>query len=249
MGNINYNNLMCENYYCQSVSYKPEWFSENSWSIDYKLIHDNNNEIINSFVAPDSCISTCDQDFPQSGKIKLNEDKPYKLDKGVLKISNTLDFDLILSKQLLINSNEIKHFLIPINFKYFIINNIELYILFSNNLLKLNNIDLELKSDNIFFIKLSLHKKKINISRSTDKNITEYKIKTKKNNLFNILIENNNDYLSINEELVQNEKYKKQINNYVKIFDITNNNLYLSILIKNKNNLIKNNQYIELNFQ
>ena len=33
MGNINYNNFMCENYYCQSVSYKPEWFSENSWNI------------------------------------------------------------------------------------------------------------------------------------------------------------------------------------------------------------------------
>jgi hypothetical protein len=226
MGNINYNNLMCENYYCQSVSYKPEWFSENSWSIDYKLLIDDNNQ-----------------------KIKLNENKPYKLNKGLLKISDTLDFDLILSKQLLINSNEIKHFLIPINFKYFIINNIDLYVLFSNNLLKLNNIDLQLKNDNIFFIKLSLYKKKINISRSTDNNISEYKIKSKKNNLFNILIENNIDYLSINEELIQNEKSKTQINNYIKIFDITNNNLYLSILIKNKNNLIENNQYIELNFQ
>ena len=249
MGNINYNNLMCENYYCQSVSYKPEWFSENSWSIDYKLIHDNNNEIIPSLIAHDSSILPSEKPLLQSAEIKLNEDKPYKLNKGLLKISNTLDFDLILSKQLLINSNEMKYFLIPINFKYFILNNIELYILFSNNLLKLNNINLELKSDNIFFIKLSLYKKKINISRSSDNNISEYKIKTKKNNLFNILIENNFDYLSINEELIKNKNNKKQINNYVKIFNITNNNLYLSILIKNKNNLIENNQYIELNFQ
>ena len=35
MGNINYNNFICENYYCQSVSFKPEWFSETTWTINY----------------------------------------------------------------------------------------------------------------------------------------------------------------------------------------------------------------------
>ena len=35
MGNINYNNFICDNYYCQSVSFKPEWLSEASWSITY----------------------------------------------------------------------------------------------------------------------------------------------------------------------------------------------------------------------
>ena len=29
------NNFICDNYYCQDVSFKPEWFSETSWKIDY----------------------------------------------------------------------------------------------------------------------------------------------------------------------------------------------------------------------
>ena len=28
-------NIICENYYCHSVSYKPEWLSESSWVINY----------------------------------------------------------------------------------------------------------------------------------------------------------------------------------------------------------------------
>jgi hypothetical protein len=29
------NHIICENYYCNSVAYKPEWISDSYWEIDY----------------------------------------------------------------------------------------------------------------------------------------------------------------------------------------------------------------------
>ena len=266
MGNINYNNFMCENYYCQSVSYKPEWFSENSWNIEYKLKNNNTHLDKNSIESIESIeiyekMIQCENPLKletKNEKITYNINKPFTLNKGLLKISNTAikehiipsDFDLILSKQLLININEVKKFFIPLNIKYYLINQINIYIIFSTNLLTLKNLDLQSNLDNIFFIKLLLSKKNIMISRSINNNSRIHKIKTTQNNIFNISIQYNTDYLLINEELIRNNsKNKIKIDNSIKMFDTLNNNLYLSIYIENKNNLIENNQYIELNFE
>ena len=113
MGNINYKNIICDNYYCQSVSFKPEWFSESSWSIDYKynIINSTANDIITDISIDDIKID----DINIKPNINYNNsEKPYFIDKGILKINNVPSFDLLLSKKLLIDFNEIKYISIPI---------------------------------------------------------------------------------------------------------------------------------------
>ena len=57
-----------------------------------------------------------------------NDNKPYIIEKGILKIKNFHAFDLLLSKKILIHFDKIS---IPINFKYNINENINLLIIFS----------------------------------------------------------------------------------------------------------------------
>jgi hypothetical protein len=233
MGNINYQNIICDNYYCQSVSFKPEWFSESSWNIDYKYIK-----------TPED---------PNSEKDNIiNLKKPFFIDKGILKIINVPFFDMILSKKLLIDLNEIKYITIPINFRYYINNDNEynIYIIFSNKLLLLNNIDnLNIINDDFFYINLKLYKKNCLIFRSFNDTIIKKKINSKKINTFSINLENNLKIILISEKLYNNNKKNIYENKYLNHcnFDIQNN-FFLNILIKTKKNLMYN-EYIELNFE
>jgi hypothetical protein len=215
MGNIN--DFVCDNYYCQSISYKPEWFSESSWIIEYNDV----------------------------------EKKPYVIDKGVLKIQQFEKFNLMLSKKLLIDFDEIKNILIPINFRYTLKKNNEfnIFIIFTNKLLSINDInDLNQKNDDIFYINLILTKNEIFIYKSYDNKIINKKIKSKKINTFSINIENNFKLLLLTEKLFNN------INNfyeekYINMFNFNENkDFYLSIYIKNKENLLKD-EFVELNFE
>jgi hypothetical protein len=218
MGNINYNNFICDNYYCQSVSFKPEWLSEASWNITY-----NYKESI----------------------------KPYIIDKGILKINNVYNFDILFSKKLLIDFNDVKYLSIPINFSYNINkdNSIDVYIIFSNKELVLENID-ELKpQDDLFFIHLNLYKNKLFINRSFNDKISTKKIKSKKINSFNIIIENNFKILMITEKLFNNHIKNIYEEKYINNYNFQNYNcLYLSLYINNKNG-ISNNEFIQLNFE
>jgi hypothetical protein len=221
MGNINYNNLICDNYYCQSVSFKPEWFSESSWNIEYKYQNENlNNE------------------EPKR--------KPYSIDKGILKIKNTPKFELLLSKKLLLDFNEIKNISIPINFRYELENEVNISLIFSTKQLSLENIN----NEQLFFINLNFTKKRIYIYRSFDNKIIKKKINSSKVNTFDINIENNFQILLITEKLYNNNikaiyegKYLKNFNQSEKM------ELYLNFLIKNKNDLTNKNEYLELNFE
>jgi len=218
MGNINYNNFICDNYYCQSVSFKPEWLSEASWNITY-----NYQELI----------------------------KPYIIDKGILKINNVYNFDILFSKKLLIDFNDFKYLSIPINFSYNISknNNIDVYIIFSNKELLLENIN-ELKpQDNLFFIHLNLQKNKLFINRSFNDKISNKKIKSKKINSFNIIIENNFKILMITEKLFNNNIKNIYEEKYINNYNFQNyNSLYLSLYINSKNGIIEN-EFIQLNFE
>jgi hypothetical protein len=207
-------NIMCENYYCQSVSFKPEWFSEASWKIEYNI-----------------------------------EKKPYIIDKGIIKINNTEKFNLLLSKKLLIDFNENKNISIPINFKYYIPNIINIYIIFSNKELLLNDMsNLDIKSNDFFFINLKAEKNKISVINSFDSNIIDKKIKSKRNNKFIIDIENNFNLLLLNESVIDHKL--KNIYNYkcVKQNTIDLNKLFLSLYIVSNNNIL-NKDFIELNFE
>ena len=217
MGNINYNNFICDNYYCQSVSFKPEWFSESSWNIQHKYYNNIN-----------------------------DSNKPYIIDKGILKIKNTPSFELLLSKKLLINFNEVKNISVPINFKYNLENEVNLSIIFSNKPLSLENMN----NEQLFFINLNFTKKKINIYRSFDNNIIKKKIKSTKINTFDINIENNFQILLITEKLYNNNIKALYEGKYLKNFNYDENmELYLNFYIKCKDELINKNEYIELNFE
>jgi hypothetical protein len=234
MGNINlnYKNFVCDNYYCQEVSFKPEWLSELTWGIDYNYNHndnDNDNDNDNEHYKPY---------------------KPYKIDKGgILTITDAPSFNLLLSKKLLINFNEIKNIIIPINFKYNVRDEISIHIVFSNKKLSLNDVINLDKSDNIFNIfnifniNLKLFKNKIIICRSFNDVIINRKIKSKKINYFNINLENNCNIFLIKEKLnnIYEDKYLNQFN-----LD-ENNEYYLNIYINSKKN-ISNKEFIMLKF-
>ena len=219
----NYNNYVCNNYYCHSVSFKPEWLSENSWTIKYKYLI--NEESLN---------------------------KPYTIDKGVLKIKNSFKNNLLLSKKLLINFDELRNIIIPINFKYYLNNHskLSIYIIFSSNNLS-DNFENNNEKDfllNInkesFYINLILIKKKIFLSNSFDQNINKYNIKTNKIYSFTINVENNFNMLLINET-INNIFDNKYLYNF--IFN-ENQEYYINLYIKTENNL-NNKEYIELNFE
>jgi len=218
MGNINYNNFICDNYYCQSVSFKPEWLSEASWNITYNY--------------QDSI-------------------KPYVIDKGILKINNVYKFDILFSKKLLIDFNDVKYLSIPINFSYNINknNNIDVYFIFSNKELLLENINDLKPQDDLFFIHLNLCKNKLFINRSFNDKIINKKIKSKKINSFNIIIENDFKILMITEKLFNNNIKNSYEEKYINNYNFQNYNcLYLSLYINSKN-CISNNEFIQLNFE
>jgi hypothetical protein len=233
----NYNNYICDNYYCHSVSFKPEWLSENSWTIKYKYLSIQN-ELKNS---------------SESISDNLYEIiKPYIIEKGILKIKKSLKNNLLLSKKLLINFDELRNIIIPINFKYNLNNNskINIYIIFSsnnlsNNFENNNEKDLLLNLDKeSFYINLILLKRKFYLSNSFEQNIIKYNIKSNKIYSFITNIENNFNMLLINET-INNIFDKKYLYNFT--FN-ENKEYYINLYIKTENNLT-NNEYIELNFE
>lgn len=222
MGNINYNNFICENYYCQSVSFKPEWFSETTWTINY----------------------VCNK-------------KPYIIDKGILKIVESTPSQIMLSKKLLINFNEIRNISIPIIFKYNLLkldsNNIDIFILFSNRILNIddmNNLNKQkddnedsLLSSSLFYIHLNLLKNIVYINHSFDTKIVKKKIKSKKANIYDITLENNFEMLLLTEKISKSNEEKYIIN-----YSFTEDKeYYLNIFVKN--NGIKKKEFIELAFE
>jgi hypothetical protein len=273
MGNINFKNIICDNYYCQPISFKPEWFSENSWDINYKYYLNTNNNIeisekknkdlemnnsqdeitsyessSNKFVEE---INDITSEIKENNINKIPKNKPYIIDKGILKIKNVQKFDLLLSKKLLINFEEIDKISIPINFKYDIETRIDFYIIFSNYKITLENINkLNLTNDNAFYINLTFLKKKIFISHSFNNNIIKKTINPNKINTFDLNLINNFNLLLIEEKLYNNNINKIFSEKYFKMFNCDeSNDIYLSLFIKPKTNIYLDNEFLELNFE
>lgn len=220
MGNINYQNFICDNYYCHSLLFKPEWFSESSWNIDYSY---------------------------------KKEEKPYVINKGIIKIYNVELFNLILSKKLLIDFNEIKNISIPIKFRYKINNKnqLNIYIIISNKLLLLKDIDFlknNIINDSLFYIQLKLFNKKCSIFNSINDINVSKDINSEKINMFTINLENNLNMLLIYENLNNNNKNIYDNKYFYHYNNNLENNFYLSIFINSMNDLISG-EFIELNFE
>jgi hypothetical protein len=280
MGNINFKDIVCDNYYCQPISFKPEWFSENSWNINYvyydiantknkisekknedstdSLNYTNNienenfeheniekkdNETIENTLSSDSTF--------KKNVTEIFKNKPYIIDKGILKIKNVQKFDLLLSKKLLIDFEEIDKISIPINFKYDIETRIDFYIIFSNYIVNLDNINnLNLSNDNAFYINLTFLKKKIFISHSFNDKIIKKSINPNKINTFHLNLINNFNLLLIEEKLYNNNINKIFSEKYFKMFNCDHsNNIYLNLFIKPKTNICLENEFLELNFE
>ena len=212
-------NIICENYYCQDVSIKPEWFSEESWNISY---------ILKRLDKP--------LDKPLDKSLDKPLDKPFIINKGLLRFINSLSSETILSKKLMIHE-DIKNISIPLNFRHFLCknNSIDITIYFSKEL-PISDIS------TIFFITLSIFKKYMIITKSYDKfnkdlskKNTFKKIKLQKTNLFKIEFENYMKMLIIREKEL--------------IYLPHENEIYLSLYIKIKKDLIPNKEFIELHFE
>lgn len=203
------NHFVCENYYCNSVSFKPEWLSESFWDITYNY----------------------EKEF-----------KPYNIEKGLLKIKDVDKFDILLSKKILIDLNEINNISIPINFKYNLLknNDIDIFIIFSDKLLTLDTLPSSLNSINLNLIKNNLF-----IYRTFNNDTKKINIKSNKINTIDITIEDNFELLLFSEKIIN--YYKKNIyeNKYLTAFN-NKNNFYLNLLIKNKKGL-NQKEFIELN--
>jgi len=224
-------NISCQNYYCQDVSFKPEWLSENSWNIEY--------------INPNKDIES------NSSKKCLD----YSIDKGILKINNCPSFKLLLNKKLLIDFSMTECIKIPFNFSYNILSTtskINIYLIFSIENLSINYISNFLEknlskklSNELFYINIELEKNKIILNHSFSENII-IKKKIISNNTNNITfnLENKINILYIKENMILhdiNEQYF--INN---IFN-DNNSIYLNLFIYSDNNLDKS-EYLKINF-
>ena len=105
-------------------------------------------------------------------------------------------------------------------------------------------------NDNLFYFHICLNKKKISIQRSYDnKNFKFNKIKNKLDNYYNIELKNNdNNLFSVREKLFKNNKEIFDYNS-IKLFNNIDNNIYISIYITSKNQMINKNEYLNLNFE
>lgn len=228
-------NLSCQNYYCQDISFKPEWFSENSWNIEYKYTNLNNdsNEVIQL---------------------------PYYINKGILKINESKEFKLIISKKLLIDFYVSKYITIPFNFNYNILSNspnspnspnstkINIYLIFSTDNISINYnpINNAIKNDlpKLFFINIILEKNKMLLKNSFSENIIKKKIKPDTINNITFDLENTINFLYIKQHMKSHDIDEKYfIDN---IFD-ENQSIYLSILIESNKDLNKS-EFLNISF-
>ena len=128
-----------------------------------------------------------------------------------------------------------------------ILSNNELNINDTNELISRN--ELIYKNDNLFYFKVNLNKKKIIITRSyNDKIFKIKKIKTNLDNYYNIELKNNNNSFSINEKFYKNNKEIFDYNSS-NTFNKYSDNIYLSVFLFSKNEMINKNEYLNINFE
>ncbi len=202
------NNFSCNEFYCQNIEYKPEWFSENNYSF---LFNNQNNNVNNN---------------------NNNNIKPYKIDKGIITLNFNNSFQLLISKKIDLENNNINEFILPINFSINLPLELSFFIIFSEFELKNdfinNNLNLNYfqNNNNIFYIKINYQNNNILININNSNKKYKGKIKNNKKYKLNINYLNNN-----NLNLSFNSSSKKIFNDYF----FENNNIDNNIILKNKN--------------
>lgn len=213
-------NISCQNYYCQDVSFKPEWLSENSWNIES---HQDKSSLDYSI---------------NKGILKINNCPLFKLllNKKLLidfSLTESITIPFNFSYNILSNQSKINIYLI------FSIDNLSIDCI-SNFLLGNKHIN------KLFYINIQLEKSKIIIKHSFSENIIKKKnIISNNNHNITFYLENKINILYIKENMLShdiNEQYF--IDN---IFNNNDNSIYLNLFIHSDNNLNKS-EYLKINF-
>ena len=213
------NHFVCENYYCQSVSFKPEWLSESVWDISYDYLEDKKPYLIDKGILKISEVNKFSICFSKKLLIDFNQLKS-------ISIPINFKYNLFLNKNIDI-------FIIFSNNK-----------LSTKDINQSNDI---FNRSIIFSINIKLLRKKIFIYRSFNDILITKKIKSKKINTFDINIENNLNILLITEKLHNNLKISYE-DKYLYNHIFGEKDLYINLFIKCENQLLKN-EFIELNFE
>ena len=217
------NNLACNNYYCNDIVLKPEWFSENSWNIYYNYFN-------------------IDKNYKNNYNFK-----PYTIEKGTIKINQSPQFNLAMTKKLNINLDDVEKFTIPINLKHNLNTDLSFYcILTSYDINSIDNIYSILNNNmtNYLYFELKFSNKNLIIKRSYDNKISKIKTKNETNYYYNIEIISNNS-LNISEKLF---KENNQVFEHSSSKVFKENTIYLTMFIISHNEMINKNSFIELNF-
>jgi transcriptional regulator CtsR len=255
-------NIACNNYYFEEILLKPEWFSDNSWNIQYKYMNENTNKITNEITNENTY-----EIINEISNENIINKPPYTISKGVLTFNNANQFNLLISKKLLVNLSILNSITIPLHFFYSINKelNINMFIIFSKNNIEFDdilNFDFFKNTDDsnehfikynkknkLYFTNIILKKNNFKILNSYSNDIIKYKLDENCINKYTIFLENNIDLLLIKNKLsVINNYDKKTINDnnekkYVipNIFGNNNDsNIYLSIYIYSNTDFKKN---------
>lgn len=212
-------NIACQNYYCQDISLKPEWFSENCWKINYEI--ENESESIS--------------------KLPL----PYSIEKGILIIKDCNIFKLLLTKKLLIDFSIPQNISIPLNFTYNCKSKINIYILFSIDDICIKDILFDLNlNEKLFYINIELENNRMILKHSFSEDIFKKKIISKNINNICLNIENNINLIRINEKMSSCDIDETYVT--PNIFDNVSS-IYLSIYICS-NQIFKKKEFLKMNF-
>lgn len=241
------NHLQCSNYYCQSVVLKPDWISENCWSINHKFVGEKG--------------------------FKVVSEKPYVIDRGVIHFSGKHSFKFLCSKECSLTYGDFENIHIPIYLsgKLHILskNHWKINILFGFNNISLDDCSLLLNSENkmnslsssFIGIQLDFLKKKYYLSHSFDKKT----VKTKWDNNHSIyfplkierIFEKNGfpltelNFFEIKEQILMNreniysETYQTSLISDIK----TDQKIYIHIYVdfdKGRNNFFTGEENIDL---
>jgi hypothetical protein len=164
------NHFVCENYYCQSVSFKPEWLSESIWDISYDYLEDKKPYLIDKGILKISEVSNFSICFSKKLLIDFTELKSISIPinfKYNLFLNKSIDIFIILSNNKLCTKdiNEKKEtFIFSINMKL-LKKKILIYRSFNDTLItkkikskKINTFDINIENNlNILLITEKLH--------------------------------------------------------------------------------------------
>ncbi len=255
------NNFSCNEFYCQSIESKPEWFSENNYLFFYKN-NFNQKNISNFSYSQNNNNNTSNNNSKEISNniLTKSEDKPFKIDKGIITLFFNHDFHLLIHKKLDIDSS-VNKFLIPFNFSLNFPHDLHFFIILSDFIIDQNNYHLFQNISNskdfdynifiqndqkIFILNIFFHN--FNIIMDIPFSNKQYKGKIKNKKKYHLSLSFENDFHNPHQ-FISNISFESNKKNILKDSfpslqsssennnnnNNNNNNLFLTFLLINNN--------------